>query len=56
MKTQQEIEKYLDAVIKEWQNCKKMDRMYLATVAAGIINTLNWVLEKEKPFDFNSEG
>ena len=56
MKTQQEIEKYLDAVIKEWQNCKKMKRRYQETVASGIINALYWVLEKEKPFDFNREG
>ena len=55
MKTQQEIEKYLAEVIVEWRNCKKMDRKYLATEAGGIINALNWVLEKEKPFDFNSE-
>ena len=56
MKTEQEIEKYLEKVKAEWRNCKKMDRMYLATAAAGIINTLYWVLEKEKPFDFNREG
>ena len=54
MKTQQEIEKYLEEVIKEWQICKKMKRRYLETVASGIINALYWVLEKE-PFDFNSE-
>ena len=56
MKTQQEIEKYLDAVIKEWRNCTKMKRKYLTIVAGGIINALYWVLEKEKPFDFNREG
>lgn len=54
IKTQQEIEKYLEEVIVEWRNCKKMKRRYLETVASGIINALNWVLEKE-PFDFNSE-
>lgn len=55
MKTQQEIEKYLEEVIKEWRNCKKMKRRYLETVASGIINALNWVLEKDTPFDFNCE-
>ena len=55
MKTQQEIEKYLEEVKAEGRNCKKMKRRYLETVASGIINALYWVLEKEKPFDFNSE-
>lgn len=55
MKTQQEIEKYLEEVIVEWRNCKKMDRKYLTIVAGGIINALNWVLETDTPFDFNSE-
>lgn len=55
MKTQQEIEKYLEEVIVEWRNCTKMKRRYLETVASGIINVLYWVLEKEKPFDFNRE-
>lgn len=41
MKTQQEIEKYLEEVKAEWRNCKKMDRKHLATVAGGIINALN---------------
>ena len=56
MKTQQEIEKYLEAVIAEWRNCKKMDRKHLATVAGGVINALNWVLEKDTPFDFKTEA
>ena len=55
MKTQQEIEKYLEEVKAEWRNCKKMKRRYLETVASGIINALNWVLETDTPFDFNSE-
>ena len=54
MKTQQEIEKYLEEVKAEWRNCEKMNRKYLATVAGGIINALNWVLETDTPFDFNS--
>lgn len=55
MKTQQEIEKYLEEVIVEWRNCKKMKRRYLETVAGGIINALNWVLGTDTPFDFNCE-
>lgn len=56
MKTQQEIEKYLEEVKAEWQNCKKMKYRYLEMNASRIINALYWVLEKEKPFDFNREG
>ena len=55
IKTQQEIEKYLEEVIKEWQICKKMKYRYLEMNASGIINALYWVLETDTPFDFNCE-
>lgn len=55
MKTEKEIEVYLEKIKQEYKNSKKLGHKYLQTVAAGCINVLYWVLEYDTPFDFDSE-